>query len=145
MFRKVAFLAINLYQQKIRGILPKMADSAKEDKGNSPDVDVAAEPPAVPLVVMDMVQRSNGNGAGISIVDLGNRPDGGENVVGLIAAPNGGGDVTNGKGRKLEPLGSVATDEGPGNNGASITLHFYQGHFKIPQSTGPHCPLLKGP
>ena len=101
-----------------------MADSAKEDKGTPPDVDATAEPPVVPLVVMDMVQRSNGNGAGISIVDLGNRPDGGENVVGLIAAPNGGGDVTNGEGRNPEPC-SVAPDEGPGNNGASITLYIY--------------------
>merc|ERR1711884_39659 len=77
-----------------------MADSAKDVEGEIAPNSATIEPPTVPLV-MDMVQRSNGNGAAISIVDLVNRTDGEENVVGLIDAPSGNGsgdgDVTNGK------------------------------------------------
>jgi len=77
-----------------------MADFAKDVGEELPSDSAPMEPQAVPLV-MDMVQRSNGNGAAISIVDLVNRTDGEENVVGLIDAPTGNGsgdgDVTNGK------------------------------------------------
>jgi len=94
-----------------------MANSAKNVEGVIPADSPIMEPPTVPLV-MDMVQRSNGNGAAISIVDLVNRSDGEENVVGLIDAPNdngsGDGDVTNGEGgHKHKSFGSVATDEAP--------------------------------
>ena len=78
-----------------------MTDFAKDVEEALPSDSAPIEPQAVPLV-MDMVQRSNGNGAAISIVDLVNRTDGEENVVGLIDAPTGNGsgdgDVTNGKG-----------------------------------------------
>ena len=106
-----------------------MADSAKNVEGVIPADSPIMEPPTVPLV-MDMVQRSNGNGAAISIVDLVNRSDGEENVVGLIDAPNdngsGDGDVTNGEGgHKHKSFGSVATDEAPRSKGESI----YQIHI----------------
>jgi len=94
-----------------------MADSAKDVEGVIPPDSATIEPPTVPFV-MDMVQRSNGNGAAISIVDLVNRSDGDENVVGLIDAPNGNGsgdgDVTNGQGGHKHQ--SVATDEAPRSN-----------------------------
>ena len=98
-----------------------MADSAKDVVGViSPDA-VTLESPTIPLV-MDMVQRSNGNGAAISVVDLAIRSDGEENVVGLIDAPTdhggGNGDVTNGQGgHKHRSFGFVATDEAPKGNG----------------------------
>ena len=94
-------LASIIETKKIRYILCKMADFAKDVEEALPSDSAPIEPQVVPLV-MDMVQRSNGNGAAISIVDLVNRTDGEENVVGLIDAPtgngSGNGDVTNGKG-----------------------------------------------
>ena len=92
-----------------------MADSAKDVEGEIAPNSATIEPPTFPLV-MDMVQRSNGNGAAISIVDLVNRTDGEENVVGLIDANGSGdGDVTNGQGGHKHQ--SVATDEAPRSNG----------------------------
>jgi len=96
-----------------------MADFAKDVEEALPSDSAPIEPQVVPLV-MDMVQRSNGNGAAISIVDLVNRTDGEENVVGLIDAPTGNGsgdgDVTNGhEGHKHRS--SVATDEVSEGNG----------------------------
>ena len=119
-------LASNIETKKIRYILCKMADFAKDVGEALPSESAPMEPQAVPLV-MDMVQRSNGNGAAISIVDLVNRTDGEENVVGLIDAPtgngSGNGDVTNGhEGHKHRS--SAATDEVSEGNGESTSTTF---------------------
>ena len=118
-------LAPNIETKK-RYTLYKMTDFAKDVEEALPSDSAPIEPQAVPLV-MDMVQRSNGNGAAISIVDLVNRTDGEENVVGLIDAPTGNGsgdgDVTNGhEGHKHRS--SAATDEVSEGNGESTNTTY---------------------
>ena len=119
-------LASNIETKKITYTHYKMTDFAKDVEEALPSDSAPIEPQAVPLV-MDMVQRSNGNGAAISIVDLVNRTDGEENVVGLIDAPTGNGsgdgDVTNGhEGHKHRS--SAATDEVSEGNGESTNTTY---------------------